>query len=814
MRLPRFTKLLAPALLLSAVATSPAMAADPDIADQWARWGGVPREATVRSLDFIGPLLFGATEDDGVFSSPTAIGPWSQGNGGLDGIGGAKAVRQVKVAPSGLVYAATSAGLFRSPAGQGGWTPVGQGPGARKLNMGGVQSIMFNGPTGTDMTVAVSGAGGSGVYYSSDNGEHWDRASGMANPENVYFLTSGPLQVPMYAAADNGVYSSLDFGRSWILTSDGISPGQTTLRVAVSPTNPKDLYASTSGSVYRSSNAGLTWEEADGKDGDTLPSGGKRAFLLTPDLSGKFGPGRALVGTDKGVYATIDNGDHWKPMSPRAFVPDASTPMSDRTVWSLSLGFTTPVIMAGTQGFGVYNLPVLPIGAGAPTITPTSGLAAGTELKISNLNETAADPASRKYMGFTGTKPYFFTYQWMKCNTASSSSCTSPITGATAPTYVIPTTDAAETDHYAVKVTARNVVSPQPTTVTSTLTTGTVANLPGAAPKPLSGLSLGQNPAGQPYWDTTFTVNLGTWRTEASAAQIFPDSFKVRWERCDGNGANCKVIQGATGTSYKASTGDVGGKVRAWVSATEGSASSDFLFVNQSLTILNRFPVNLVKPKILGDAYTGTKLSSSAGGWSGFDMTYERRWIRCEADGLGCNPINFPAETASTYSVKAADLGKRLQLEVKAIAKDPNQNRVTTVLSELTPVITDPPPPAVEVVPGGGAGTPNPGPGANPTPGPGGQPGPGPKALELVISAPKKVKVGAEIKAPKAVAGYSKIKYQWYRGAQKIKKATKRTYRITRADRGKTITCRVTLTPAGGGAALVVKTKPLKVPKR
>ena len=193
MRQRHLLRFLSPAVLLSVLAAAaPAHAADPDTFDQWARWGGAPRDATVRSLDFIGPLLFGATEDDGVFSSPTAVGVWTQSNSGLE-MPGAKNVRQVKTGPDGRTYAATTAGLFRSPAGQGGWQPVGQGAGPRKLNMGSVQSIMFNGPTGTDMTVAVAGAGGAGVYYSSDGGEHWDRASGMANPENVYSLTSGPL---------------------------------------------------------------------------------------------------------------------------------------------------------------------------------------------------------------------------------------------------------------------------------------------------------------------------------------------------------------------------------------------------------------------------------------------------------------------------------------------------------------------------------------------------------------------------------------------------------------------------------------------
>ncbi|MDO9357227.1 MAG: hypothetical protein Q7T55_26255, partial [Solirubrobacteraceae bacterium] len=641
-------RMLIPALVLSSLAAaSPALAADPDAADNWARWLGVPREATVRSLDFNGTALFAASDGDGVFGAPTAVGPWAQSNSGLD-TAEAKAVRQVKASPDGRVYAATSAGLFRSAAGLGGWTQVGGGTGPRKLNMGGVQSIMFNDPTGLGMTVAVAGAGGAGVYYTSDGGEHWDRASGMATPENVYHLTSGPLQVPMYAAADNGVYSSLDFGRSWILTSDGIPPGETTLRVAVSPTNPKDLYASTSSSVYRSSTGGITWDEIDGTDGQTLPGGGKRAFLLTPDLSGKFGPNRMLVGTDKGVYGTADNGLHWKPLAGATFAPDAATPMEQRQVQSLSIGFNTPVIMAGTQGFGVFNLPVTPVGGGTPAVAPASALNAGTELKVTNLDETNGDFSKRRFMNFLGTKPYFYAYQWFKCTMAQTASCTTEIDGATSASYVIPKADGGSmTTRYALRVTVRSLVSPLPVVSWSTPTAAGVAALPGAAPKPLAATSVALAPAGQPVWGSTLTINAPTWRTEAAAAAITPDVVKYKWERCDGNGNDCAPINGATKVSYAITTEDIGKKISASVSATKGGAGGEWWFAGLSSTVLNKAPLTTVKPRIVGDAYTGVKLSSSAGGYSGYDMTYERRWFRCEADGLGCNAISFPAETGS-----------------------------------------------------------------------------------------------------------------------------------------------------------------------
>jgi hypothetical protein len=94
------------------------------------------------------------------------------------------------------------------------------------------------------------------------------------------FQIVAPLSgTPMYAAADNGVWVSLDFGRNWVAYSDGIPPGETILRVAFPPQDPTHLYASTSGGVYKFDKAKVAWEEVTGTDGQTLPAaGGKRAL--------------------------------------------------------------------------------------------------------------------------------------------------------------------------------------------------------------------------------------------------------------------------------------------------------------------------------------------------------------------------------------------------------------------------------------------------------------------------------------------------------------------------------------------------------
>jgi hypothetical protein len=305
--------------------------------------------------------------------------------------------------------------------------------------------------------------------------------------------------------------------------------------------------------------------------------------------------------------------------------------------------------------------------------------------------------------GWGGTLPFFFTYQWKRCTGLGCTPSTA-IPGATGSTYVIPQSDGGIIARYRVTVCAINLVSPVPICKDSDITqNAAVAPVPGTSPKAKLDQTLSPNPNVSYPWGQTFTINVGTWRTEALPALITPDSYTYEWRRC--NGASCTVIPGATGATYTAQIADVGDTLQAYIAATKGPVSSELTLVDQTFTLIEKTPVNTDKPKIVGDAYTGRTLDSTAGAWTAHNPGYTRRWFRCEADGLGCNAIS-PAQTGSTYAVTAADLGKRLELEVTATQLDPaTQNRVTTVYSDPTPVITDPPvvtPPTVDPGPGPG----------------------------------------------------------------------------------------------------------------
>ena len=157
--------------------------------------------------------------------------------------------------------------------------------------------------------------------------------------------------------------------------------------------------------------------------------------------------------------------------------------------------------------------------------------------------------------------PTSYGYQWQRCG----SSCAA-ISGATASTYVLTTTDAAATIR--VAVTATN--SGGSTSATSAATAAVAA---APAPTPTTApanTALPQHSGTAPTGQTMKTSN-GTWSGS-------PSSYAYQWMRCDSAGANCASITGATASSYAVASADVGKTLRATVSATNtggtGTATS------------------------------------------------------------------------------------------------------------------------------------------------------------------------------------------------------------------------------------------------
>ena len=121
-------------------------------------------------------------------------------------------------------------------------------------------------------------------------------------------------------------------------------------------------------------------------------------------------------------------------------------------------------------------------------------------------------------------------------------------------------------------------------------------------------------------------------------------------------------------------------------------------------TVYLSLPANNVatgEPAITGTAVAGQELTATAGtimdidGLTGVDFTYQ--WLRVDADGTS-NEEAISGETAATYTLTAADAGKKIKVQVsftdelsgeeeRTSAAYPSSGTVTTIASTTAPAL-------------------------------------------------------------------------------------------------------------------------------
>jgi hypothetical protein len=138
-------------------------------------------------------------------------------------------------------------------------------------------------------------------------------------------------------------------------------------------------------------------------------------------------------------------------------------------------------------------------------------------------------------------------------------------------------------------------------------------------------------------------------------------SFSYAWERCDEAGQNCAPVPGA-GASYVTSDADVGHRLVAIVTATNGDGSAAQATA-PSAKIAPVGPRKKKAPTVSGTTQDGQMLSASTGTWRGTGpLSFAYQWESCH--GRACAPI--PGATKQSYRASTADLTKKLRVIVTA----------------------------------------------------------------------------------------------------------------------------------------------------
>lgn len=241
-------------------------------------------------------------------------GRWYAINQGLGGTGVHETgVNDVAVDPyrSGVVYAATDTGLFKTTDGGQNWRRVLDprrhwDPRSRRF---GADAVTVAGPTTVYATISRGGYWS--LWKSVDSGASWrrlysNRLRSSAHPRNTLLTGDGhPLAVgasdpnTVYVAGRSGLAASTDGGATW---HDAGLAGTRITAIAVHPQLADTVYAGTAAGLFTSTNAGQTWQRV----GDDLAQAHVTAVATDPEQGG-----RLYAATENEIFWSEDSGENW-----------------------------------------------------------------------------------------------------------------------------------------------------------------------------------------------------------------------------------------------------------------------------------------------------------------------------------------------------------------------------------------------------------------------------------------------------------------------------------------------------------------------
>jgi uncharacterized repeat protein (TIGR01451 family) len=204
--------------------------------------------------------------------------------------------------PQTLYAGVDGRGIYKSSNSGQSWTAVaGQTTNLR------IKQVVIHPTTSSTLFAATYGGG---VATSTDAGDHWDMCdnTGLSGSGlNVLAIAIAP-DGRLYVGTEAGVYRSADYANcdSWEVRNSGLTAPAGML--VIDPVTPSTLYAGLDGAgVYKSTDSGGAWDEANGTAPNSLTNLRVKAVVINPGGSTKLYA--ATYGG--GVYKSINSGDAW-----------------------------------------------------------------------------------------------------------------------------------------------------------------------------------------------------------------------------------------------------------------------------------------------------------------------------------------------------------------------------------------------------------------------------------------------------------------------------------------------------------------------
>src|SRR5579871_1812653 len=166
------------------------------------------------------------------------------------------------------------------------------------------------------------------VFDDQPTGSVGDVAVAPSNPDVVYVASGEGIQRPDLSVGD-GIYKSTDAGKTW--EHLGLRDGQQIGGLAIDPKNENRVFAAVLGhpyganterGVYRTTDGGKTWQQVLYKDENTgaiqVAIDPSNPDVIYADMwAGRQGPWEngAWNGTESGLFKSTDGGNTWKQLT-------------------------------------------------------------------------------------------------------------------------------------------------------------------------------------------------------------------------------------------------------------------------------------------------------------------------------------------------------------------------------------------------------------------------------------------------------------------------------------------------------------------
>lgn len=152
-------------------------------------------------------------------------------------------------------------------------------------------------------TASLHSAGAAAVPYATD----WHTAGPSGGDVRALVVDPSDPDRLYFGTLDGQIYTSGDGARTWRLLVNFNRPQLFVDHIIVDPRDSKTIYVASHrhkdpGGFFKSTNGGLTWREASALKGEALHSMAQSS--QNPDL--------LLVGTNRGIYRSLNAGDSWQ----------------------------------------------------------------------------------------------------------------------------------------------------------------------------------------------------------------------------------------------------------------------------------------------------------------------------------------------------------------------------------------------------------------------------------------------------------------------------------------------------------------------